>query len=111
MLFLSHPANDGAGSAVGSLPAGPIVGSLPAGSAVGSLPPGYEGYEGGRFEVGLPPPALGTRALHTPANSAVVFDHLAHRVTEVTRGCRRSLVEWATSRDVSQQFEACSSFE
>ena len=67
---------------------------------------------GGRFEVGQPPPAPHTRALETPANSAVVFSaqHVAHRVTRVEAGCRRSLVAWATARDVSQQYEQCSRF-
>ena len=69
-------------------------------------------YRGGRFEVGQPPPAPNTRTLDTPANSAVVFSaqHVAHRVTRVEAGCRRSLVAWATARDVSQQYEQCSRF-
>ena len=70
-------------------------------------------YEGGRFEVGQPPPEPATRTLETAANSAVVFraQHVAHRVTRVQRGCRRSLVAWATARDVSQQYEQCTAFE
>ena len=70
-------------------------------------------YSGGRFEVCQPPPEPATRTLETPANSAVVFSaqHVAHRVTRVERGCRRSLVAWATERDVSQQYEPCTHFD
>ena len=70
-------------------------------------------YEGGRFEVGQAPPEPATRTLETAANSAVVFraQHVAHRVTTVEEGTRRSLVAWATARDVSQQYEPCTPFE
>jgi predicted 2-oxoglutarate/Fe(II)-dependent dioxygenase YbiX len=70
-------------------------------------------YAGGHFQVGQPPPEPATRTLETAANSAVVFraQHVAHRVTRVEAGTRRSLVAWATARDVSQQYEPCTPFE
>ena len=57
-------------------------------------------------------PPLALRTLATPANSAVVFgaQHVAHCVTPVERGVRRSLVAWATTRDVTQQYEACTPY-
>ena len=63
--------------------------------------------------MGQPPPEPATRTLETAANSAVVFraQHVAHRVTRVEAGTRRSLVAWATARDVSQQYEPCTPFE
>ena len=63
--------------------------------------------------MGQAPPEPATRTLETAANSAVVFraQHVAHRVTRVEEGTRRSLVAWATARDVSQQYEPCTPFE
>ena len=42
---------------------------------------------------------------------AGIEQHVAHRVTRVEEGVRRSLVAWATARDVSQQYEPCTHFE
>ena len=69
-------------------------------------------FGGGAFQVRATEdaPPLSLRA---PQNSAVCFRarRLLHRVTPVTAGCRRSLVAWATVRDVSRQYEPCWSFD
>lgn len=68
-------------------------------------------FVGGNFEVEHPSGKV--QNLPATANSAVVFRarSLRHRVTTVTEGCRRTLVAWATTCDVSQTCESCVHFK
>lgn len=70
--------------------------------------PGID-FLGGHFEVELD--GISHR-LPAKKGSAVVFHarKVRHRVTPVTKGTRRTLVGWATTRDVSATCEVCVDF-
>jgi len=63
-------------------------------------------YEGGYFEVQLP--CRGPSPINAQPDSMLAFSarQLHHRVTPLRAGHRRSLVLWATARDVSA-YEPC----